>query len=203
MKLIIGLGNPGETYSGNRHNIGFVTLNHLARCHGIKLNKKMGLARVGQGSLGGAEVTLAKPQTFMNLSGQSAQRLAQKLKIKSEDIIVLHDDLDIPLGRIQLRVGGDCGGHRGVLSIKQELDSMDFIRIRIGIGRPDPNPDGSPPNVKEYVLSNFPPEEAEIIEKSVATASAAIDTMLAEGLEKARNRFNRRHSVASGREEKI
>ena len=194
MKLIIGLGNPGQVYSGHRHNIGFVALNHFARRHGIKLDKKMGLARVGQGHVNGVAVTLARPQTFMNSSGESAVRLAHKLKVNPEDIIIIHDDLDIPLGRLQLRRGGDCGGHKGVLSVMQELGSTSFIRIRIGIGRPPPNPDGSPPDIKGYVLSNFTAEEAKVIENSVANASAAADSILLEGLEKARNRFNRRPS---------
>jgi PTH1 family peptidyl-tRNA hydrolase len=203
MKLIIGLGNPGDAYCGNRHNVGFVALNHFARRHGIKLDKKTGLARVGQGSVDGVDVTLAKPQTYMNLSGDSVVRLAKKFKVPPEDIIVLQDELDIPLGRIQLRRGGNAGGHNGITSVTQELGSPDFIRIRIGIGRPQTEDDEYPPDIKEYVLSDFTPEEAEIMEKSVASASAAVDAILKEGLEKARNRFNRRKSVASSQGEKI
>ncbi len=203
MKLIAGLGNPGDAYSGNRHNVGFVALNHFAKRHGIKLDRKAGLARVGRGSVDGVEVTLAKPQTYMNLSGDSVARLATKLKVKPEDIIVLQDDLDIPLSRIQLRRGGNPGGHNGIISLIQELDSPDFIRIRIGIGRPQAEDEEYPPDIKEYVLSDFTPEEAKVIEKSVASASAAIDAILAEGLEKAGNRFNRRQSVASDGGEKI
>ena len=195
MKLIIGLGNPGRVYSGHRHNTGFACLNYFARRHGIRFDKKQGLARVGSGRVAGSQVIVARPQTYMNLSGQSAVRLAHKLKVSPADIIVIHDDLDLPLGSIRIRQGGGDGGHKGVKSIIDDLGSSDFIRLRIGIGRPPNTADGSQPDISHYVLSAFTPDEEKTIKETVATAGAAIDCLLEEGLEKAMGRYNQ--SVAN------
>ena len=191
MKLIIGLGNPGRAYSSHRHNIGFACVNHFARRHDIRFDKKQSLARVGSGWVANHQVIVARPQTYMNQSGQSAVRLAHKLKISPIDIIIIHDDLDLPLGSIRIRQGGGDGGHKGVKSIIDDLGSPDFIRIRIGISRP-PNTAGSDqPDISDYVLSAFTPNEEEIIKETVATASAAIDYLLEQGLEKVMGRYNK------------
>ncbi len=136
MKLIVGLGNPGKEYSTNRHNIGFLCINHFARIHRITLDKKQGKARVGTGTVAGNDVVLAKPQTYMNASGVSVSQLMQKYKIALEDLIVVHDDLDLPLGKIRIRQGSSAAGHNGIKSIIASLGTQDFIRIRVGISRP-------------------------------------------------------------------
>ncbi|MCJ7763756.1 MAG: aminoacyl-tRNA hydrolase [Dehalococcoidales bacterium] len=188
MKLIVGLGNPGSGYSKNRHNVGFTCLRHLAHKHGISLNKKQSEARTGSGKIEGETVTLARPQTFMNLSGQSVSRLLKKLKLSLDDLIVIHDDLDLPLGRIRIRQSGGSGGHNGIKSLISELGSQDFIRIRIGIGRPSGY--ASEDDVIDFVLSDFTPEERMVIKKAVDEASDAAICLLAEGLETAMNRYN-------------
>jgi PTH1 family peptidyl-tRNA hydrolase len=188
MKLIVGLGNPGSAYSGNRHNIGFVCLGYFARRHRINLDRKQCLARVGSGNAAGEAVVLARPQTYMNNSGRSVVRLLNKLKLSPEDLIVIHDDLDLPLGRIRLRQGGGSGGHNGVFSIIDEIQSQDFYRIRIGIGRPGEY--AGEEDIIDFVLSDFTPEEESVIQEAAANASEALDCLLANGLEAAMNRFN-------------
>ncbi len=136
VKLIVGLGNPGQVYTNNRHNIGFICLKYLARTQGIKLDKKQGKARIGRGEIAGAEAVLARPQTYMNLSGESVVLLVRKFDIKLDDLLVIHDDLDLPLGKIRISRGSGSGGHNGVSSIIYSLGSQDFSRLRVGIGRP-------------------------------------------------------------------
>ena len=137
MKLIVGLGNPGRAYANNRHNIGFICLNHFARSQGIKFDQKQGLARIGLGEVAGNKLVLAKPQTYVNLSGESVSRLVRKFNINLDDLMVIHDDLDLPLAKIRISHGSSSGGHKGIESIIQELGSQDFTRIRVGIGRPN------------------------------------------------------------------
>ena len=193
MKLIVGLGNPGREYAHNRHNIGFMCLNHLARAHGIQLDKKQGQARTGSGNIAGDKVVLARPQTYMNLSGESVSRLARKLKLKPEDLLVIHDDLDLPPSKIRLRHGGGSGGHKGIDSIISCLGSRDFYRIRVGIGRPD-TVNGSLKDVEteiiDYVLSDFTPDEKKIIAKVIPEVTGAILCLLNEGLTAAMNKYN-------------
>ena len=193
MKLITGLGNPGFFYSRNRHNIGFMCIRHLARMQGIKLNKKQGYARTGHGEIAGENVVLARPQTFMNASGESIGRLVNKLKINPSDLIVIHDDLDLPPGKIRLRFGGSSGGHKGVDSIIAHLGSQDFTRIRIGIGRPDmiegPN-ETKEADIIAYVLSDFTPDEKKTIAQVIPKVSEAILCFLKEGLTSAMNKYN-------------
>lgn len=188
MKLIVGLGNPGSGYSGNRHNIGFVCLSHFAHRNGISLDKKQSLARTGQGKIDGETVVLARPQTYMNLSGQSVSRLLNKLKLSPDDLIIIHDDLDLPLGKIRIRSGGGSGGHNGIESVIGGLGSRDFVRIRIGIGRPPES--ASEDEIINFVLSDFTPEEKKVMKKAVEEVANIIICLLAEGLEKAMNRYN-------------
>jgi PTH1 family peptidyl-tRNA hydrolase len=189
MKLIVGLGNPGRSYAHNRHNIGFICLSHFARSQGIRFDKKKGLARIGQGKIANNEVVLARPQTFMNNSGQSVSRLVKKFKIDLDDLIVIHDDLDLPLAKIRINFGSSSGGHKGINSIIQELGTQDFVRIRIGIGRPD-KPQISEDDIIEYVLSDFTPAEKRAINKILPTVTEAILCLLKEGLTPAMNKFN-------------
>jgi PTH1 family peptidyl-tRNA hydrolase len=189
MKLIVGLGNPGRSYARHRHNIGFICLNHFARSEGIRFDKKKGLARIGQGKVVDTEVVLARPQTFMNDSGHSVSRLVKKFKIALDDLIVIHDDLDLPLAKIRISRGSSSGGHKGINSIIQELGTQDFIRLRIGIGRPD-KPEISEDDIIDYVLNDFPPAERRAITKIVPRVSEAILCLLTEGLTTAMNKFN-------------
>ena len=188
MKLIIGLGNPGRAYANNRHNIGFMCVSYFARKSGIKLDRKQALARIGSGKVAGSEVVVARPQTFMNSSGKSVSRLVQKFKVDLSDLFVIHDDLDLPLGKIRIRQGGGSGGHKGIDSIVSELGNPDFIRIRIGIGRPEG--EASEDEVISYVLSDFTPEQKKVITKVIPGVSKAILCLLTEGLTSAMNKYN-------------
>ncbi len=189
MKLIVGLGNPGRAYARHRHNIGFICLNRFARSEGIKFAHKKGLARIGTGKVDNNDVVLAKPQTFMNNSGRSVSRLIKKFNIDLDDLIVIHDDLDLPLAKIRLSFGSSSGGHKGINSVIQEIGSQDFIRLRIGIGRPD-KPEISEDDVIDYVLSDFSPTEKRAIGKIIPTIGEAILCLLSEGLTTAMNKFN-------------
>ncbi len=189
MKLIVGLGNPGRAYAGNRHNIGFICLRYFARQAGIHLDKKVCLSRTGSGKVSGSKVVLARPQTFMNLSGRSVSRLVKKFSLNPGDLIIIHDDLDLPLGRIRIRQDGGSGGHKGISSIINELGSRDFIRIRVGIGRPI-TPFIGEADIVNYVLSDFTPEERKIINEATPEVSEAIICLLTEGNIAAMNKYN-------------
>jgi PTH1 family peptidyl-tRNA hydrolase len=193
MKLIVGLGNPGRGYAHNRHNIGFMCLSHFARKQGIRFDRKRGKARIGVGEVAGGGVILAKPRTFMNLSGQSVSRLVSGFNIALDDLLIVHDDLDLPLGKIRLRRGGSSGGHKGVDSIIFSLGNQSFPRLRVGIGRPDAveNPaESGDEGVISYVLSDFTPEEKRAVTQVIAKVSEAVLCILTEGLLPAMNRYN-------------
>ncbi|GER79959.1 MAG: aminoacyl-tRNA hydrolase [Anaerolineales bacterium] len=183
--LIIGLGNPGREYKDNRHNIGFMLIDRLAvriDARGIKLQSK---AIVTSGFYEERKLILAKPQTYMNLSGQSVQGLLHFYKIPSENLMVAHDDLDLPLGTIRIRPGGGAGGQRGMASTIERLGTKDFPRLRIGIGRP---PGRMAP--ADYVLQNFSRAEMLIVSETLDRAADAVLTFVTEGLNAAMNRFN-------------
>jgi len=193
MKLIVGLGNPGRGHANNRHNIGFVCLNHFARMQGIRFDKKQCKARIGSGEVAGSKVVVAKPQTYMNRSGQSVSLLVDKFNVSPDNLLVIHDDLDLPLGKIRIRQGGSAGGHKGAGSIITELGSQNFIRIRVGIGRPDKNEgftEFSDDEIINYVLSDFTPDEKQAITQVIPTVSEAILCLLTEGLVAAMNGYN-------------
>ncbi|PPD58885.1 aminoacyl-tRNA hydrolase [Dehalogenimonas etheniformans] len=189
MKLIVGLGNPGREYSGTRHNIGFAVLSELARKHGINFDKRCCHSRAGEGRIGEQLVVLAKPQTYMNLSGDAVAALARKYKIKPADILVVHDDLDLPLGKIRIRANGSAGGHNGLKSIIASIGSMDFGRLKIGIGRPE-TPDSDRSEVIDHVLSDFDSSDRKIAEETIDRSVEGIETIIALGLEGAMNRYN-------------
>ena len=189
MKLIVGLGNPERRYVNNRHNIGFMCLNHFAKAQGIRFDKKKGQARIGTGKVAGNAVVLAKPQTYMNLSGESVSRLMAKFNAGLDDLLIIHDDLDLLLGKIRIRRGGSSAGHKGIDSIITCLGSQDFTRIRIGIGRPNIT-EISEDDIIAYVLSDFTPEEKQIISQLIPKVSEAILYFLDEGLVAAMNRYN-------------
>ncbi len=189
MKLIIGLGNPGRSYANNRHNIGFICLNYFARSHDIKFDRKQGQARTGRGKVAGNDVVLAKPQTYVNQSGESVSRLVKRFNISLDDLIVIHDDLDLPLGKIRISHGSSSGGHKGINSIINYLGSQDFTRIRIGIGRPD-EAEVSEDDIIAYVLSDFTPEQRKAIAPIIPKVTEAILCLLTEGLTPAMNKYN-------------
>ena len=192
MKLIAGLGNPGLFYTNNRHNIGYTCVRHLGNVNGIRLNKKQGPARTGQGMIQGQPVTLARPQTYMNESGLAVQRLMARLNLTSHNLIVIHDDLDLPLGKIRLRYGGSSGGHKGIDSIIECIGSSDFYRVKVGIGRPDDAEDAIEKKraVIDHVLNGFTREEKKIVKEVVPRVDKAIACLITEGLEAAMNKYN-------------
>jgi len=187
MKLIVGLGNPGKEYAASRHNLGFRCINHLAKAHGIGVDKRQCQAQLGVGRIAGVQVVLAKPKTYMNLSGKSVHMMMDRFKAKREDIVVIHDDLDLPLGRIRFYANGGPGGHKGVESIIAALGSRDFTRIRIGVGRPPPGMDPV-----DYVLLDFSSTDRLLIEEAIAKVGEAVPFMLKEGLAAAMNKYNQR-----------
>jgi peptidyl-tRNA hydrolase, PTH1 family len=189
MKLIIGLGNPGKEYSANRHNIGFQCLNRLARQHHISLDKKQGKARVGTGDISGVQVVLAKPQTYMNASGTAVIHLLDKYKLTPDDLIVIHDDLDLPLGKIRIRWGSSAGGHNGIKSIIGSLGTQDFTRIRIGISRPQIGC-AAEDTIVDYVLGDFEEEDHKLVDETIKKVGDAVISLLTEDLTSAMNKFN-------------
>lgn len=193
MKLIVGLGNPGYLYARNRHNVGFMCVGHLAKIQDIHFDKKQGQARTGIGRIAGHSVVLARPQTFMNASGESVSVLVQKLNVKPDNLIVIHDDLDLPVGKIRLRMGGSSGGHKGIESIIARTGTRDFYRVRVGIGRPDASEASEADKEKAiigYVLSDFTSEEKKVIEETLPKIAEAITSLLTEGIAAAMNKFN-------------
>jgi PTH1 family peptidyl-tRNA hydrolase len=191
MRLIVGLGNPGKTYAHNRHNVGFLCLNHFARLHSIHFYHRQCHARVGIGKVGSEKLLLARPGTFMNLSGKSVACLVHKHDVPLSNLLVIHDDLDLPLGKIRLRQSGSSGGHKGMNSIISALGSEDFPRIRVGIGRPQAETQSvSEDAIVSYVLSDFSRQEEAIIKAVIAKVAEAIDWSLTHGIEAAMNKFN-------------
>ena len=191
MKLTVGLGNPGKTYAHNRHNVGFRCLNYFARLHSIRFDHRQCRARVGIGEVGGEKLLLARPGAFVNLSGKPVACLVHKHNISLSNLLIIHDDLDLPLGKIRLRRSGGSGGHKGMNSIISALGSEDFPRIRVGIGRPQT--EEGPFNedtVVHYVLSDFSPLEEAIIKPAIATVAEAIDCFLSQGIDAAMSKFN-------------
>ena len=193
MKLIIGLGNHGKTYAANRHNIGFRCVNFLSRHYSIPLKKNECRAQTGSGKIAGTPVLLAKPKTFVNLSGAAVSRLMKKHPVAIDDVIVIHDDLDLPLGKLRIRKGGRSGGHKGINSIITAIGDSNFCRIKVGIGRPVA-PDGTPITdekvIVDYVLGDFTHEEEEAVKPIITRVAEAVECLLTEGLTAAMNRFN-------------
>ncbi|MDX2138900.1 MAG: aminoacyl-tRNA hydrolase [Chloroflexota bacterium] len=183
--LIVGLGNPGSRYEKTRHNIGFRAVDLLAQKHGIPVTKLEQRALVGSGTLGGTRVLLAKPQTFMNVSGDSVGPLVSFYKIPHERILILCDDLDIPFGTLRLRKSGSAGGQNGMKHILQRLGTQEINRVRMGIGRPPGRMDPA-----DYVLSPFKGDEEITAIEMTDRAVKAVETWLADGIEAAMNRYN-------------
>lgn len=192
IRLVVALGNPGEEYANTRHNVGFWTLSRLAKRHGIKLSVS-GQSAVGEGTIGGRRVTLAKPRTYVNLSGSAVKTLADRLKLDGPgEFIVVADDIDLPVGKLRMRSSGGSGGYKGLKSIIDTMRTDAFPRLRIGIGRPvvRGEPSWEPEVVANYVLSDPPPAERELLEAAVERAADAIELAITEGVERAMAEFN-------------
>lgn len=190
--IFAGLGNPGARYQNTRHNIGFWVIDLIAERWGRPdfRDKFRAEYAVGEAPLGGKHVLL-KPQTFMNLSGESVQPALVFFKLEPSELIVIHDELDLPLGRLQLKVGGGSGGHNGLKSVTMRLGTPDYLRLRVGIGRPPRDFSG---DVADFVLQAFAPSELEVAQKSAERAAEALELVLSRGLEPAMNEINRRSS---------
>ncbi len=183
--LLVGLGNPGREYRANRHNLGFMTIDQLSSTLDTRLSRVQSKALVGIGALDENKVVLAKPQTYMNLSGQAVSSLLRFYKIPLERLLVIHDELDLPLGTLRLRPGGGSAGNRGLASIIQQLATQEFPRLRIGIGHPPGQMSGA-----DYVLQNFPATEQELLEMVLKRAVEATQVFVRSGLETAMNQYN-------------
>ena len=189
MHLIVGLGNPGAEYSRTRHNIGWMVLDELARRHELRIERKQGEARVGGGNIAGARVLLAKPQTFMNLSGRAVAALLHFYRIEKSGLLVVTDDLNLPVGKLRLRASGSDGGHNGLKSIAASLSSSEYARLRIGVGAPS-DEERQERGTANFVLRPFAPSEQPEVEATIARSAEAIETFLSSGVETAMNQFN-------------
>ncbi len=187
MKIIVGLGNPGRRYERTRHNAGFMATDELARLLQIGITREKAGCLIGTGSIDSGNVILAKPQTFMNESGKAVAVLLQESYASPDDLLVIHDELDLPLGSVRVKAGGGHGGHNGLRSLIAELGSPDFVRVRIGIGRPGPGVDPA-----DYVLSPFLPEEREAAAEAAVMAAEAVRIVIAQGVTKAMNMLNQK-----------
>jgi PTH1 family peptidyl-tRNA hydrolase len=182
--LVVGLGNPGREYASNRHNVGFLVVEELARRSGGSWRAKFA-GKLAEVRIDGHRVGLLKPETFMNESGRSVQAAASFFKLEPDAILVVHDEGDLPLGRLQARLGGGLAGHNGLRSVAQSLGTPDFMRLRVGVGRPGR---GDRRSLADFVLADF--ESHEEPGELVSRAADAVETLDAEGLEAAQRRFN-------------
>ncbi len=192
MKLIVGLGNPGRDYANNRHNVGFKCVDLFAREHGISLTQRGARSKLGTGEIANTRIVVAKPQTFMNLSGEAVATLIHRYRLSPHDILVIHDDLDLPLGKIRIREKGSSGGHNGLKSIISHLGTQDFSRIRVGISPPEGSDGAAAPQVDaiEHVLSDFTDDEKTVMREVYPRVAAAIECVLTEGIAAAMNKYN-------------
>jgi len=182
--LVVGLGNPGREYERTRHNVGWLVLDELARRHDGSWRSKFS-GSLAEVRLGDLRLALLKPETYMNESGRSVEAAVRFFKVEPEQVLVVHDDVDLEPGRLQARAGGGLAGHNGLRSLAQHLGSQDFLRLRIGVGRPGR---GDPRPVADWVLSPFSPEED--AEALISRSADAVETIAADGLEAAQQRFN-------------
>ena len=182
--LIAGLGNPGREHAADRHNAGWMVVDELARRHSGSFKSKFS-GRLAETRIGDERVALLEPETYMNESGRSIAAAARFFKVELESVLVVHDDVDLPVGRLQVRLGGGLAGHNGLRSISQALGTPEFLRVRIGVGRPER---GDPRPVADYVLSPFAPEDD--VESLIARAADAVESLLADGLVETQQRFN-------------
>lgn len=185
MYLIVGLGNPEEKYSNTRHNMGFDVINELSKGCDIKVSKSKFDALYGMGEINGKKIILVKPQTYMNLSGESIIKFKRFYKLSNKNIIVVYDDMDLNIGDIRLKAKGGPGTHNGMKSVIDNLNTEEFIRIRVGIGTPKYKDD-----IINYVLEQIPKREREILDQSIIKAKDSIIEILENGIDRAMNKFN-------------
>jgi len=192
--LVLGLGNPGAEYAGNRHNVGFWVVNRLARRLGIEIGRHTKVASVGEGEVEGRRLILAKPRTYMNESGRAAAELLRRYNLQPPQMLVVCDDIDSPVGRVRIRPDGGYGGQKGLRSIIEMLKTQAFPRVRIGIGRPTRGgqPSWDPEDVSAWVLSDPSPAERRVLDDAVDYAIEAVLCCLREGVAEAMNRYNGR-----------
>ena len=195
--LVAGLGNPGSKYANNRHNVGFHVIDELARRHDLgPLRAKLG-AEAASGVVAGQSALLIKPMEFMNRSGFAIQRHAQYRNIAPEDLLVVHDEIDLDFGRVKVKAGGGHGGHNGLRSIIAQLGSREFARVRVGVGKPPGDPaDRGDRRVASYVLSDFPTALANQVEDVVNAAADAVEVALRDGVTASMNEFNGREVIS-------
>ena len=185
MHLIVGLGNPGLKYRGTRHNIGFLCLDLISKMWSIPIKERRAKAVLGRGVYAGRDIVLAKPRTFMNSSGQGVSYLLTRFAADVDQLVVIYDDMELPLGRLRIRRSGSGGGHKGVESIISILRTQAFPRMRLGIGPPAQGQDSV-----DFVLGRFSKEESTAVDRTVETAVKAMECWLEEGIDIAMNRFN-------------
>jgi PTH1 family peptidyl-tRNA hydrolase len=193
MNLIVGLGNPGKVCTHNRHNIGFRCLNYFAKLHSIRFDRRQCQARIGIGEVPGSDLLLANPRTFVNFSGRAVGPLVKKHDIPLSDLLIIYDDLDLPLGKIRLRPSGGSGGHNGMKSIISALESENFPRLRVGIGHPVETEEAASADndvIVNYVLGDFTPQEEEVLKPAIIKVAEAVDCFLTQGIEVAMSKFN-------------
>ncbi len=187
MFLVAGLGNPGEQYAATPHNLGFLVADRLAARHGIRMTRKECQALVGQGTIGGQPVLLAKPQTYMNLSGIAVKPLLQKNELTPADLILVYDELDLPWGSVRVKPKGSAAGHNGIKDVIARLGTSEFPRLRMGVHPGHPITSGV-----DYLLSRFTRRQTETLDELVDLGADAVESVIAEGVEKSMTRFNRR-----------
>jgi len=184
--LVVGLGNPGEEYENTPHNLGFMVIDRLAGSHAIRVSRKENTSLVGLGDIAGKRVAVAKPQTYMNLSGPAVKGLLERYELKSDRLIVVYDELDLPWGSMRIRLNGSAAGHNGVKSLIGSLGTNEFTRIRLGIDT------GSPAKGAQVVLGQFKRAQKQDVEETVVRAADAVEFILAEGAAQAMTKYNRR-----------
>lgn len=185
MKLIVGLGNPDGRFRYSRHNVGFACVDYIGRKWDVKLSERRSKAVMGEGEVAGTPVVLAKPRTYMNNSGEGVLYILARYSAVPEDLVIVYDDMDLPLGRIRIRPRGGAAGHNGIRSIISALSTQEFPRVRVGIGKPDVSLEGA-----EHVLGFFSPEERPVIRRTVERVGEAVVCILEGGVQQAMNRFN-------------
>ena len=194
IRLVVGLGNPGSEYAGNRRNVGFWTVNRLARKHGADFDVKTGTYQLAEAEIAGRRIGIAKNRTYNNDAGKGVMALIDRLKLDdARELLVVCDHLDLPAGKVRLRRKGGHGGQKGLMDIIDRTRTDEFPRVRIGIGRPvvRGEPSWDPEDVAGWVLSDPPPDERELLDTGVARAIEAIECAIAEGVDEAMNRYNR------------